>query len=109
MGVDYSYPCRSVWNIRLLDTFGDQKVLLANLQFEDEHGFAMEQLQDVLVVLEGGSADLESYPENFLPEDADLAVQLRYEDLCENYPGYHVYDTEVFGAQVLAALAGEAH
>jgi hypothetical protein len=93
MGIDYSYECTKAKIVKELGTFGERRVLLCNLWFDDEHGHALAPAKKVVVVVEGGSADIEKYPENFLPEDADKATWKRFQKLCDASDiGYHVYN-----------------
>jgi len=99
MGDSYSYVCKRASNIRPLETVGDKRVVLADLQFEDEHGHDFSLDRDVLVALdEDGDAEIVQYPEDVLLDEADDAIWDKWEKLCEQHPGprYGVDNEEEF-------------
>ena len=105
MGVEYSYNVVGVSNVRKLDTFGGKLLLLADVQFEDEHGHVFVPDKDVLVEMGGGYADVVKYAENvFVDEEYEQfytdELHEKYSKLCNDI-GYTAYNTEKFH-QILA-------
>lgn len=95
MGIDYSFECtKATVRSKVEGEFDGKTLLLCDLQFEDEHGHALVPLSNVLVAVANGKADLVDYPENVLSESVDEAEWRRIEKLCQNHPGYQVYNGE---------------
>lgn len=106
MGASYSYNVVSAKATKELAVFGKQKILLCDIQCEDEHEHLLAEAKDVVVVVEHGHAQFEHYPENFLPEEASEAEYEKWRDLCENgWPGYEAYDGNVLGSLLQQAAS----
>ncbi len=109
MSADVSYHCTEATLKQEFNTFDDKQVLLCKLKFVDEHDHRLATVKNAIVVLEGDHADIEQYPENFLPEGTSQTTQAWYEVACEKgYPGFHIYNPEEVAGwlkEQLAALA----
>jgi len=77
-----------------------QRLLVCDIQCEDEHGHLLEIEKDVLVVVEDGSAEFVQYPENVLPEDNNTdqwdKLWLECKTYCDNHPGYSANNPVAF-------------
>ncbi len=101
MGISYSYECVDAEIVEKLGKFGDETVLLCNLRFVDEHGHHLQKAERVVVGLDGDEADIEDCPENFLGDDHyDDETYSRFEKLCDNNPGWDVYNPEGLAAML---------
>lgn len=92
--MDFSYKCTKATIKTEVGTFDGGRVVLCDLEFEDEHGHTLTPVSDVLVVIGDGFADTEAYPENFLGDNPTEEELDQMEELCDNYPGYGVYNQE---------------
>jgi ABC-type glycerol-3-phosphate transport system substrate-binding protein len=98
---DYSYNCTHATVRQVLGQYGNKTILLCDLDFDDEHGHALGTVENAVVVVEDGYADIETYPENFLPEDASSEDFERFQKLCEDGdPGWTVYNSDELGAML---------
>jgi hypothetical protein len=103
MGLDFSYNCIDVSRATRVATY-PKDLYLVDLQFEDEHGHKLAPLHHVLVVVEGGVAKLEKYPENILDSAGPTEDTLwpLVEGWCRNHPGYDVENSEKLARWVVA-------
>lgn len=106
MSADISYQCTEATLKRVLNTFDDKQVLLCKLKFVDEHDHKLATVKNAIVVLEGDHADIEQYPENFLPEGITEPSHAWFEKACDDgYPGYHIYNPEEVAGWLKAQLS----
>ena len=107
MGYDYSYDCTRAEIVEELLVYGETKVLLCNLWFQDEHGHDFAPDEDVVVVwhgykdADGGAADVEDCAENLFEDSDGLlpydeAIHERFSKLCRDI-GYSVYNKDELG------------
>lgn len=94
MGIDYSYNCTKVSNVRPLPAKNGKRLFLADLEFEDEHGHALAPAKDVLVAVEGERVSMPDVPEDILDGDEPDSEWTYYEKLVENNPGWDFYNPE---------------
>lgn len=105
MGIHYSYECTKAKLVSKVEgDFGNKKLYLFDLEFDNEHGQALRPVSSVLVAVEDDGAELVQYPENVLEETASEEDFDRLAKLVDNYPGYEVYNVEDFSAMVLRAI-----
>ena len=91
--MDCAYVCLGAKAKQELGTFGDKRVVLCDMVFEDEHGNVLAPVADAVVVIEAGQADTQDYAENII-ENATVEQLAKLQQLCDNNPHYHVYNTE---------------
>ena len=96
MGIEYSYECTKVENIRKIGETNDGPIYLCDLHFQDEHGHKLEKVENAVVVC----GEIQQYPENFLPEDCSEEDYEKFAKLCESYPGWDVYNPEWLSRQI---------
>lgn len=100
---DFSYVCTKATvrnELELAAPSTANRVLLCDLEFEDEHGHALAPVQNAIVVVGDEWADVERYPENLLREDARDEEWKLVEALCQNSPTYNVYNGKELAAML---------
>ncbi len=95
MGIDYSYHCTAIANVRELGTIYGKRVVLCDLQFEDEHKHDLAPVTNAMVVV-GKEANFVENPEDVLPDTATDAEWSEWEQKCDDYPppSYGFYNAE---------------
>ena len=93
-----SYNCKKVTKIREIGPEGPYRIVLANLQFVNEHNIELKPAKHVLVAIRDNTAKIVRNPEDILPEDTTEEKWRMWENLCGSYPGpeYDVYNEEEF-------------
>jgi hypothetical protein len=107
MGYDVYYTATRISLGEEIHTHDKLTLVVAALDFENEHGYDLATVRDALVGLKGDRAFFVSEPAAFLPEDTDEKLIDKLYEYAENCPSYHVHNEKELAGMLRQEIGKE--